>query len=199
MLYPKRFASLASSIFALALTAMPALVQAEDVNLNTRPETTSVALSKYALGPGIGVVGSVSGDMTNISEQFLSVSLSQSIRFRENWDLGIDAEWWVPGSNFGGTMAVSYLFGNGAFRPFVGVGAGLRSLDYEGEPFGKGLGVEGLVHGGMYLDVLDNLQLRVRVPYRVIANSHRDQAAGLDVALLFSTSMRKTTVRKLTY
>jgi hypothetical protein len=81
----------------------------------------------------------------------------------------------------------------------VGAGAGLRSLDYEGEPFGKGLGIEGLVHAGIYLDVLDNLQLRVRVPYRVIANSHKDQAAGLDVALLFSSHMRKTKVRKLNY
>jgi hypothetical protein len=188
-----------ASVLILALAAAPALVRAEDVNLNSRPETTTVALSRYSAGPGIGVLGAVSGDMTQISEQFLSLSLSQSIRFRENWDLGIDADWWVPGNNFGGTMAVSYLFGNAAFRPFVGAGAGLRSLDYEGEPFGKGLGVEGLVHAGLYLDVLDNMQLRVRVPYRVIANSHKDQAAGLDVALLFSSSMRKTRVRKLTY
>jgi hypothetical protein len=128
-----------------------------------------------------------------------SISLAQSIRFKENWDLGIDADWWVPGSNWGGTVAVSYLFGNAAFRPFVGAGAGLRSLDYDGEPMGKGLGVEGLVHVGVYLDVLDNLQMRVRVPYRVIANSHGDQAAGLDVTLLFSSSQRKTRVRKLTY
>jgi hypothetical protein len=138
-----------ASVLILALAAAPALVRAEDVNLNSRPETTTVALSRYSAGPGIGVLGAVSGDMTQISEQFLSLSLSQSIRFRENWDLGIDADWWVPGNNFGGTMAVSYLFGNAAFRPFVGAGAGLRSLDYEGEPFGKGLGVEGLVHAGL--------------------------------------------------
>jgi hypothetical protein len=181
-----------------SLTAVTSL-HAEDVNLNTRAETTTVALSQYSFGPGIGVVGATAGHMSNISDQFLSLTLSQSIRFRENWDLGIDADWWVPGNNFGGTMAVSYLFGNAAFRPFVGAGAGLRSLDYKGEAFGKGLGVEGLVHAGVYLDVLDNLQMRVRVPYRFIANSHGDQAAGLDVALLFSSSMRKTKVRKLSY
>jgi hypothetical protein len=33
----------------------------------------------------------------------------------------------------------------------------------------------------------------------VIANSHGDQAAGLDVALLFSSPLRKTKVRELTY
>lgn len=188
-----------SLAFALMLAATPALVQAEDVNLNNRPETTSVALSQFALGPGIGVLGAVAGDMGDISEQFLSLSLANSIRFRQNWDLGIDIDWWAPGNNWGGTMAVSYLIGNAAFRPFIGAGAGLRSLDYEGEKFGKGLGVEGLVQAGLYLDVLDNLQLRVRVPYRVIANSHKDQAAGLDVALLFSSPLRKTNVRKLTY
>jgi hypothetical protein len=192
---------IASNAFTLilALSAAPALVGAEDVNLNNRPETTTVALSQYSIGPGLGVVGATAGHMSRISDQFLSISLAQSIRFKENWDLGIDADWWVPGSNWGGTVAVSYLFGNAAFRPFVGAGAGLRSLDYDGEPMGKGLGVEGLVHVGVYLDVLDNLQMRVRVPYRVIANSHGDQAAGLDVTLLFSSSQRKTRVRKLTY
>jgi hypothetical protein len=184
---------------ALALILAAGAARAEDVNLNARPETTEVALSRYAIGPAIGVIGPVSGDMSEISAQFLSLSLAQSIRFRENWDLGLDVDWWAPGNNWGGTMSVSYLFGNAAFRPFVGAGAGLRSLDYEDENFGKGLGVEGLVHAGLYLDVLDNLQLRVRVPYRVIANSHKDQAAGLDVSLMFSSGMRKTKVRKLTY
>ncbi len=187
-----------ASLFALIAFA-PTGAHAEDVNLNNHPETTTVALSRYAIGPGIGVVGAVSGGMTDISEQFLSLSLSQSIRFRENWDLGIDAEWWAPGANFGGAMTVSYLFGSAAFRPFVGAGAGLHALDYEDEKFGKGLGLQGIVHAGMYLDVLDNLQMRVRVPYRFIANSHRDQAAGLDVALLFSPATRTTKVRKLTY
>ncbi|HEY8376081.1 MAG TPA: hypothetical protein VIK91_06310 [Nannocystis sp.] len=189
---------LLSAAFALALAA-PSFVAAEDVNLSSRPETTTVALSQYAIGPGVGVLGAVSGDLTDISEQFLSLTLAQSIRFRENWDLGLDLDWWAPGNNWGGAMSVSYLFGSAAFRPFVGAGAGLRSLDYDGEPFGKGLGVEGLVQAGLFLDVLDNLQMRVRVPYRFIANSHRDQAAGLDVSLLFSSPLRKTRVRKLTY
>ncbi len=191
------FATLAA--FVALLAAAPSNVAAEEINLNTRPETTTVALSQYAIGPGIGVLGAVSGDLTEISEQFLTLTLAQSIRFRENWDLGLDVDWWAPGNNWGGTMSVSYLFGDMAFRPFVGVGAGLRSLDYDDEAFGKGLGVEGLVQAGLYLDVLDNLQMRVRVPYRFIANSHRDQAAGLDVSLLFSSSMRKTRVKKLTY
>lgn len=183
--------------FALLLAAGSA--RAEDLNLNDRPETTTVALSRYAIGPSIGVLGAVSGDMSDISQQFLSLSLAQSIRFQENWDLGLDVDWWAPGNNWGGMMSVSYLFGSAAFRPFVGAGAGLRSLDYDNEPFGKGLGVEAMVDAGLYLDVLDNLQMRVRVPYRVIANSHQDQAAGLDVSLLFSSGMRRTKVKKLTY
>jgi hypothetical protein len=192
-----RIASALAPVFALLLAVGAA--RAEDVNLTARPETTEVALSRYAIGPGIGVLGAVAGDMSDISPQFLSLSLAQSIRYRENWDLGLDVDYWAPRNNWGGTMSISYLFGNAAFRPFVGAGAGLRSLDYKGEKFGDGLGVEGLVHAGIYLDVLDNLQLRVRVPYRVIANTHGDQAAGLDVSLLFSSGMRTTKVRKLTY
>jgi hypothetical protein len=172
---------------------------AEDVDLNEHADTSVVSLSPYSIGPGVGVVGAVDGAMTRISEQFLSLSIAQSIRFRENWDAGIDVDWWAPGNNWGGNITVSYLIGTGALRPFVGVGAGLRSLDYDNEAIGKGLGIEGLVHAGVYLDVMDNLQMRVRVPYRYIANSHGDQAAGLDVALLFSSPLRKTKVRKLSY
>jgi hypothetical protein len=172
---------------------------AEDVNLNNRADTSVVSLAPYSIGPSIGVVGAVDGDLTEISEQFLSLSLTQTVRFNETWDLAIDLDWWAPGNNFGGDMSVSYVFGTSALQPFVGVGAGLRSLDYKGEPLGKGLGVEGLVQAGIYLDVMDNMQMRVRVPYRYIANSHGDQAAGLDIALLFSSPLRKTKVRKLTY
>jgi hypothetical protein len=186
---------------ALMLGAFSGLAMAEDVNLNTRPETTTVALSAYSIGPGIGVLGAVSGDLDQVSSQFLSLSVAQSIRFRENWDLGMDVDWWAPGNNFGGALSLSYLIGDYAVKPFLGVGAGIRSIDYEGpgEDLGKGLGAEGSVYAGVYLDVLDNLQLRVRVPYRFIANSHKDQTAGLDVALLFSSSMRTTKVKKLKY
>jgi hypothetical protein len=184
---------------ALTLGSLPALAMAEDVNLNNYPETTTVALAAYSAGPAIGVLGAVSGDLTEISEQFLTVSLAQTVRFREQWDLGIDLDWWAPGNNFGGDMSISYVIGGAAVQPFFGVGAGIRSLDYEGEKFGKGLGAEGLVQAGIYLDVLDNMQMRVRVPYRFILNSHRDQAAGLDIALLFSSPMRTTKVKKLKY
>lgn len=171
----------------------------EDVDLNNHADTSVVSLAPYSIGPALGVVGAVDGDLTQISEQFLSVSLVQTVRFRENWDLGIDLDWWAPGHNYGGNLNVSYVFLIGALQPFFGAGAGIRSLDYEGEPLGKGLGVEGLVQAGIYLDVMDNMQMRVRVPYRYIANSHRDQAAGLDIALLFSSPLRKTKVKKLSY
>ena len=194
-----RFKSRFGMISALMLSAFAGLASAEDVNLTSRPETTTVALSAYAVGPGIGVLGAVDGDLNEVSDQFLSLSIAQSVRFRENWDLGMDLDWWAPGNNFGGALSLSYLIGNAAVKPFLGVGAGIRSIDYEGEPLGKGLGAEASVYAGVYLDVLDNLQLRVRVPYRFIANSHRDQAAGLDLALLFSSSMRTTKVKKLNY
>jgi hypothetical protein len=172
---------------------------AEDVDLSEHADTSVVSLAPYSVGPAVGVVGAVDGQLSRISEQFLSLSLVQTVRFRENWDLGLDVDWWAPGNNFGGNLNVSYVFMIGALQPFFGAGAGIRSLDYAGEPLGKGLGVEGLVQAGVYLDVMDNLQMRVRVPYRYIANSHGDQAAGLDIALLFSSPLRKTKVKKLSY
>jgi hypothetical protein len=184
---------------ALMLGAFSGLATAEDVNLDSRPETTTVALSSWSVGPGIGVLGVLSGDLNDESPQFLSLSLAQSVRFRENWDLGIDLDWWAPGNNYGGALSLSYLFGDMAVKPFLGVGVGLRSVDYEGQSFGHGLGAEASAYAGAYLDVLDNLQLRVRVPYRFIANSPRDQVAGLDISLLFSSSQRTTKVKKLKY
>jgi hypothetical protein len=188
-----------SSILALTGFFCLGTALAEDVDLNNRADTSIVSLAPYSIGPGVGIAGRVAGDMNQISEQFLTLSIAQTVRFRDQWDLGIDLDWWLPGNNFGGDLSVSYVFGTGAVQPFVGVGAGIRSLDYKNEPMGKGLGAEGLLQAGIFLDVMDNMQMRVRVPYRFIANSHGDQSAGLDIALLFSSPLRKTKVRKLSY
>ena len=197
MRYPSKLTS--SFLFAGLLVGTVGTVSAEDVDLSNHADTSVISLAPYSIDPSVGVVGAVDGDLTRNSDQFLSVSIAQSVRFREQWELGLDLDWWVPGNNFGGNMDLSYVFGTGALQPFVGAGVGIRSLDYDNEPMGKGLGAEGLLQAGLFLDVMDNLQMRVRVPYRFIANSHRDQAAGLDVALLFSSPLRKTKVKKLTY
>lgn len=188
-------------VAALFLTAIPGLVSAEDVDVDpdSQPDTVSMRLGAWSIGPSIGVVSALTDPLLSQDPQLLSLSLAQTIRFGTNWDLGLDAGWWAPGGNWGGSATLAYVFGAGAFQPFIGAGAGLRALDYENESFSRGLGVEGTVHAGLYLDVMDHLQLRVRAPWRFIANSNREQVAGLDVALLFSSPLRKTTVRRLSY
>ena len=51
----------------------------------------------------------------------------------------------------------------------------------------------------MLLDVLDELQVRVRVPFTWVANHDGDRIVGLDVGLLFSNPLRTKKVRKLNY
>jgi hypothetical protein len=94
---------------------------------------------------------------------------------------------------------VSYLIGNAAFRPFLGAGAGFHYFDKAGQDFGDGLGPSAVAHVGLMLDVLDELQMRLRVPFPFVANKDQDRAVGLDVAVLFGSPLRTKKVRKLVY
>ena len=184
--------------FVLAgLLSVPAL--AENLNLNSAPETTAVGLSPYALGGGVGVLTPLSEELMNRDPAFLKLTLAQTLRFQENFELGLDLDWWIPGKNPGGNVNLSYLFGKGAFRPFIGAGAGIQYIDHPTYVFGDNLGIEGLGQIGMYFDVLDELQLRLRVPFHFVANVDMERAVGLDFTLLFSSHLRKTRVKKLTY
>ncbi len=37
--------------------------------------------------------------------------------------MGLDLDWWSPGTNLGGLLNVDYVFGGNGFRPFLGLGA----------------------------------------------------------------------------
>lgn len=174
------------------------LARGENLNLNETPETTSVALSPYCLGGGLGVLGAVTSDLSNNSNAYLKLTIAQSFRIQDHWDVGLDLDWWLPGNNLGGTVNLDYVFGSGPFRPFIGAGVGMQNIDYYNK-FGQGFGGEGTAHAGIYFDIMDELQLRVRVPYHFVANANLDQATGLDIALLFSSPHRNTHVKKLKY
>ncbi len=174
------------------------LTQAENLDLTSHPDTVTVGLSPYSLGFGIGALGAVNHDLSDRSNMFLKLAIAQTIRFQEHWDVGMDLEWWLPGINLGGTMNLDYIFGTGSFKPFVGLGVGMQYIDGYNR-FGEGFGIEGTGHLGMYLDVLDNMQLRIRAPLQMVANKNFDHAAGLDIALLFSSPQRNTRVKKLKY
>ena len=188
------------AIFAvLFASSLSGLARAENLNLNAQPETTTVGLSPYAIGVGIGALMPISEELMDRDPAFLKLTLAQSLRFRDNIDLGMDLDWWLPGVNLGGSVNIDYLFGKGAFRPFIGAGVGMQYVDHPSYKFGDNFGIQGVGHVGMYFDVLDELQLRIRAPFHMVANLDMDQAAGLDIALLFSSPQRRTRVKKLQY
>lgn len=190
---------LRSLTLAAAVAIAGQTVKAEDLNLNEKPDTVRVSLSPYSFGVGAGVISALNDELSDESPAFLKLSVIQSVNFAENWNAGMDLDWMLPGQNWGGDITVDYLLATGGFKPFVGVGAGIRYFDKGGSDFGHDLGASGTVHAGMILDVLDELQLRIRVPFHVVANDAGDRGVGVDVGFLFSSPQRKTRVKKLIY
>jgi hypothetical protein len=187
----------------LTLTAVLALaghgVMAEDLNLNTKADTVVSYISPYSIGLGGGVISSLNDELIDESPAFLKLSVSQSIHFQERWMAGLDLDWLAPGNNWGGDLTLDYLLATGNFKPFIGAGGGFRYFDKTGSSFGNDIGASGTVHAGMLLDVLDELQLRIRVPFHVVANTAGDRGVGVDVAFLFSSPLRNTKIKKLQY
>ncbi len=173
--------------------------RAEDVNINEKPETTMVSLMPYSLGVGAGVFSALNTELQDESPAFLKLSIIQSINFADRFNLGLDADWLAPGNNWGGELSLDYLLATGTFKPFFGAGGGIRYFDKANSNFGHDLGVSGTVHVGMIFDVMDELQLRIRVPFTLVANDAGDRGVGLDVGILFSSPQRTSRVKKLKY
>lgn len=180
-----------------AAAAAPS-ARAEDLNLNEKPDTVQASLSPYSLGLGAGVISAVNDELSNRSAAFLKLSVIQSMQFTDHLAAGLDLDWMLPGQNWGGDLTLDYLMATGAIKPFVGIGGGIRYFDKTG-PFGDNIGASGTVHAGLILDVIDEMQLRIRVPYHVVANKAMDQGVGIDVGFLFSSPLRTTKVKKLKY
>jgi hypothetical protein len=186
-----------AALLGAGLAAVPA--KAEDLNLNEKPDTVQAILAPYSAGFGGGVVSALNDELSSRSPAFLKLSLIQSMQFTDHLNAGLDLDWMLPGQSWGGELSVDYLMATGPIKPFVGVGGGFRYFDKYGSSFGDDLGVSGTVHAGMLLDVLDELQLRIRVPFHVVANKAGDRGVGLDVGFLFSSPLRTTKVKKLKY
>jgi hypothetical protein len=184
--------------FAAMLGAAAGSARAEDLNLNEKADTLQVSLSTYSWGLGAGVISAINDELSDRSAAFLKLSVIQSLQFTDHLAAGLDLDWMLPGQTWGGELTFDYLMATGAIKPFVGFGAGFRYVDKAG-PFGDNVGGAGSVHAGLMLDVLDELQLRIRVPYHVVANTTMDQGVGIDVGFLFSSPLRKTRVKKLKY
>jgi len=171
---------------------------AEEVNVHEKADTTTVSLAPYSLGLGAGVISALSPKLKDESPAFMKMSVIQSITFMDKWNVGLDLDWLLPGQNWGGELSLDYLFANTALQPFVGAGAGMRYFE-TGNNFGENIGASGTVHAGVLISVMDELQLRVRVPFHVVMNKEMDMGVGLDLGILFSSPQRTNKVRKLKY
>jgi hypothetical protein len=190
----KRLLTLAA---ALAFTGR--MAQAEDLNLNLKADTTVESLSPYSIGVGVGVLTAASSELHDQSPAFLKTSLIQTVAFGSRFEAGLDLDWLFPGYNWGAEVTATSFFATGQFKPFVGAGAGLRYFDTDNSEFMDNLGPSVMLDAGVVLDVLDELQVRVRVPFTMVFNDRQDRTVGVDVGLLFSSPHRKTKVKKLTY
>ncbi|MBW8887988.1 MAG: hypothetical protein JF616_09555 [Fibrobacteres bacterium] len=182
----------------LGAAAAATSARAEDLNLKEKPDTVQASIAPYSLGLGAGVLSSINNELSDRSAAFLKLSVIQSIQFTDHVAAGLDLDWLLPGQNWGGDLTLDYLMLTGAIKPFVGIGGGIRYFDKAG-PFGDNIGASGTVHAGLILDVMDEMQLRIRVPYHVVANKAMDQGVGIDVGFLFSSPLRTTKVKKLKY
>jgi len=135
------------SALILSAACFLGLARAENLNLNTAPETTVVGISPYSLGLGVGALMPANEELANRDPAFLKLSLVQTLRFQDHFDLGMDLDWWLPGINPGGTLNLDFLFGRGAFRPFVGAGVGFGYVDHPTYKFGDNFGIQGTAQG----------------------------------------------------
>jgi hypothetical protein len=190
----KRFLPLLTLISLAGLDA-----RAEDLNINEKPDTVRVSLSPYSLGVGAGAIAALNPELKNESEMFMKVSVIQSIALNDLFNVGLDLDWLFPGANWGGTLNLDYTAPMQHFKPFIGVGAGMSFFDKNDQAFGKGFGPSVTVHAGLLMDIMDELQLRVRVPFTVVADHDGDRTVGVDIGLLFSSPHRNTKVKKLVY
>jgi hypothetical protein len=153
-------------------------------------------LKIYSCGFGIGEVMALNQELWNESKQFLKLSIVNTFAFRDNLNLFLDVDWFIPNNNIGADLGLDCVFLKGDFRPFAGIGCGAHYIDKD-DAFGDELGPSLTAHIGFVFDLTENVAVRMRLPYHLILNESRDHAAGLEFAFLFSS--RHKNVRKLEY
>lgn len=153
----------------------------------------SSPLTIYSGGLTIGSLVALNPQLKDMSNQFLTVSFSNTFHIRDRIDLFLDVEWFGPGANFCTEMGADFYLTKFQFRPFYGLGAGVVYLNRAGD----NVGPAATMHIGFELDISEKVQMRFKIPYHVVANQSRDQAVGLDMGLLFSKGYKK--VKKLEY
>ncbi|MBN1128152.1 MAG: hypothetical protein JXA71_04165 [Chitinispirillaceae bacterium] len=154
-------------------------------------------LTIYSGGFGVGASHPLNDELKAQQSNFLKLTLANTVFFKDNVAVFIDADWFLPGSNFGADLGFDFMIrSSGTFRPFIGAGIGAQYFD-KGNDFGDDFGPSGTVHLGLVLDLSDHVQMRVRVPYHLVGSETPDHLIGLEVGFLFSNKFRR--VKKLDY
>jgi hypothetical protein len=157
----------------------------------------SSPLTIWSAGIGAGGVVALNDELRAQSEQLLKLSFLNSIYITDRVNLFCDLDWFGPGSNFGADLGADFLLMDGRFRPFLGLGAGAHYFEKNGNNFGRNFGPSITAHIGFVLDVTERVHVQVRLPVYLVANTTRDQAAGVEIGMLFSRPYRY--VKKLKY
>jgi len=166
---------------------------AADLSENTAQKSP---LSIYSGGIGFGAVMAVNDELKDYSENFMKISITNLLYFRDKVSFFCDLNWLAPGMNFGGDIGADFFMTSSDIRPFVGVGIGAAYLDKTDE-FGENFGLSGTIHAGCMFDINDNLSISFRVPLTGINNDTKDITVGADVGIIISDKFKR--VRKLDY
>lgn len=187
----KRFFSI-MAVFSAAVSIFAG--DPSEKGIRTSPLTT------YNGGLAAGAILSVNHELKDVSKQFLKVTFTNNVYYRENLGFFLDVDWFAAESklkNFGADLGFDYIISNPDFHPFIGVGLGAHSFDHPHQSFGDDIGPSATIHVGFQMDISETFHVRVRVPYYVVLNEKRDNGAGLEVGFLFSDRFGK--VKKLNY
>ncbi len=156
----------------------------------------TIPLSRASFGIGLSGHSAISDDLKLESDAFFGLSVLNSIYLNDHVNLSLEAEWLMPGSNFGAAMGSDVFFNSSGFRPFLGASVGFFHFDKTND-FGENFGpmLKGRI--GFVLDALDEMQIRLSLPYRIVFNQGQDQSAGVEIGLLFSGPHRNTKIKRI--
>lgn len=179
------------------VAALLGLVQAALAEDPTEKEIPTSPVTIYSGGFGVGGFRALNKELKKEQLNFLKLSFENTVYFKENIGVFFDADWFAPGNNFGADIGFDFQPLTGDFRPFLGLGVGAHYFEKAGGEFGNNFGPSGTIHVGFTVDLSDQVQMRMRVPYYMVGNEVTDHTVGMEVGFLFSGKFRH--IKKLNY
>jgi hypothetical protein len=164
---------------------------------STEAGVPTSALSTYSGGFGVGAFKAIDNQLQIENKQFLKLAFENTIYFRKYVGAFLDADAFLPGTNFDANVGFDFIASSSDFRPFAGVGVGIGYFGKSGTSFNNNFGPSATAHVGVAVDLSRSVEMRLRIPYQFVGNKASDKVAGLEVGFLFSDKFKNT--RKLDY